>query len=121
VNEYLFQEELYQIPVPLTVFISKPWHKILEDEKALLAKILGSVKLNLDSVRIQFQPHVSLQGLQNLNSGKVLLFGPELDGVGDYQLLNLDRTVVIRAHELSQLDDARKKNLWLALRQMFGL
>jgi hypothetical protein len=27
---------------------------------------------------------------------------------------------VIRADDLHELDDDRKKNLWLALRQMFG-
>jgi hypothetical protein len=121
VNEYLFQEEVYRIPVAVTVVLSRPWHKILDDEKALLAKILGSVRLSLDAVQIQFQPQISLQAVQKLNSGKVLLFGPAVEGVSDYQPLNVDGTVIIRADDLGQLDDLRKKNLWLGLKQMFGL
>jgi hypothetical protein len=121
-SEYLFQEEIYQIPIPLMVVVSTPWHKILEEEKALLNKILGSVKVNTESVAIQYQPSVSLEKLQRLNPGKVLLFGCAVEPeIPPYENTVVSGISVIKADDLQQLDDARKKSLWLALKQMFGV
>lgn len=119
---HLYLEELYNITAPIVVIIPKPWHKFLEEEKALLAKILGSVKVNIDSVIIVVQQNVSLEALSVFNPGKVLNFGvPFQDDTRFYENVVLNGICVINADELSYLDDAKKKNLWMALKQMFSV
>jgi hypothetical protein len=104
----------------MTVIVSRPWHKILEDEKALLAKILGSVRISLDAVVIQFTENISMGTLEALNPGKVLVFGvPVAHDVKPYEHTRVSGFELITADDLNQLDDARKKNLWLAMKQMF--
>ena len=81
-TDYLFQEELYSIPTPVLVIIPRPWHKILESERALLAKILGSVRLSMESVSIQCEPQINVENLKALNPGKMLIFGSKVsDGI----------------------------------------
>jgi hypothetical protein len=121
-NEYLYQEELYQIATPVLVVLPRPWHKILDHEKALLVKILGSVRLSMDAVLIQFQPESNVENMKALNPGKVLIFGSKMSNdIPPYQKVNMDAMALVWADDLSDLDDGKKKNLWLALRQMFGL
>lgn len=120
--ENLYQEELYHIPTNVMVIIPKPWHKILEDEKALVTKILGSVKLNIDSVCIVFKPNVSIADLNLIKPGKVLIFGSSTtEEVKPYEKVLIDGIAVIKADDLSELDDVKKKTLWLALKQMFAV
>ena len=117
---YLFQEELYQIPPRMTVIVARQWHKILDDEKALLTKILGSVRVSLDAVVILVMENISVESLVTLNPGKVLVFGvPVSHDVKPYELTRISTFELIMADDLNQLDDVRKKNLWLALKQMF--
>jgi hypothetical protein len=116
----LFQEELYRIPAQVTIVVSRPWHKILEDEKALLTKILGSVRISMDGVAIMFREKVSMEMIEQLNPGKVLIFGvPVAPDVKPYEYARFSDHELIRADDLNQLDEVRKKNLWLALKQMF--
>jgi hypothetical protein len=120
--QYLFQEEVYNIPLGILVIVPKPWHTILEEEKALLAKILGSVRISVGSVTIMTQRDVSMEALQVYKPAKVLIFGSSVNAdVKPYDHVVLNGVSVINAHDLSELDDARKKSLWLALRQMFGV
>jgi hypothetical protein len=120
--EHLFQEDLYTIPPSLVIIVPKPWHNILEDEKALLTKILGSVIINMGSVTIQSQPKVSMEFLKAFNPGKVLIFGSAIDAeIHLYEKTVLNDITIIKADDLSQLDDVKKKNLWVALKQMFAL
>ena len=49
----LYQEELYRIPGKVIVVISRPWEEITYEDRTLLSKILGSVKLSLASVQIK--------------------------------------------------------------------
>jgi hypothetical protein len=118
----LYQEELYNINASVVVVIPRPWHKFLEDEKALLAKILGSVRINIDSVVIVVQQSVTLEALSVLHPGKVLIFGvPTQPAFKPYENVNVNGIGVINADDLSSLDDLKKKNLWVALKQMFGV
>jgi hypothetical protein len=120
--EHLFQEDLYRVPAPVVIILNQPWHKILEEEKALLAKILASVRINIDSVLIRAEDRVTLETLQATNPARVLIFGstvsPEIQA---YERLSVNGISVVRADALGLLDENRKKNLWVALKQMFAM
>jgi hypothetical protein len=121
-SSYLFQEELYQLPPqPLAVLLSHEWSKYSPEERALLAKILGAVKLDLASVRILTRKELSLNELSALAAPKVLIFGASLGEIKPYEYIQAQGFSVIKADDLPELDDAKKKSLWLALRNMFGL
>jgi hypothetical protein len=120
--EYLYQEDLYHIPGSVIVIVSRPWHKILEDERALLAKILGSVRVGMGSVTIQSMPTVKIESLKAFGPQKVLIFGASVEGeIKPYERTVLEGVSVIKADDFNQLDEVKKKNLWIALKQMFGL
>jgi hypothetical protein len=120
--EHLYQEDLYNIPGSMMVIVSRPWHNILEEEKALLAKILGSVRVGMGSVIIQSMPTVKIESLKAWGPQKVLIFGASVEGgIKPYEKTVLQGVSVIKADDFDQLDDLKKKNLWLALKQMFGL
>jgi hypothetical protein len=119
---YLYQEDLYKVPSPLVIILSRPWHNILEDEKALLAKILGSVRINIDSVTIVYQPNVEWEALAVFNPARVLIFGSQLSGdIKPYENVMLNGIAVIKADDLGNFDDTKKKSLWVALKQMFSV
>lgn len=119
---HLFQEDLYQLPQSVVVILARPWQKISDEEKALLAKILGAVRVNIESVNIISQESVSIEALSVLNPGKVLVFGSSLqESIKPYENVLINGIAVLRADDFPALDDARKKTLWLALKQMFGV
>ncbi|HYG01085.1 MAG TPA: hypothetical protein VD927_01515 [Chryseosolibacter sp.] len=119
----LFQEDIYRISTPLLVVLPKPWNHILEEELALLTKILGSVKLSIGSVNIQTFERITPDKLASLRPGKVLIFGSVVEDVtlNPYEKVVIMDIPVIKADDLSQLDDQKKKSLWIALKQMFNL
>jgi hypothetical protein len=118
---YLYQEELYDIPAGIIVVVSKNWEKYSTEEKELLTKILGSVKIDPASVQILARPALSLQSLKSFNPSVVLIFGSEIEEIKPYEAVQAQGFSVIKADDLAILDDTRKKNLWLALKQMFGI
>jgi hypothetical protein len=119
-TEYLYQEEIYQISNGIVVVLPLSWEKTPESDKTLLTKILGSVRINIDSVVIITRSQVSLSQLTSFNSGKVLVFGSAgLAEVKSYEKTELDGISVIKADNLSALTDSTKKSLWMALKQMF--
>jgi hypothetical protein len=121
-HEYLFQEDLYSIPASVVVVLAQPWHNILEADKALLAKILGSVKINIDSVVVTTQEQVSLNSLMRLKAEKVLVFGGNgLTEIKLYENVNANGMQIIKADALHALTDVTKKSLWMALKQMFAV
>jgi hypothetical protein len=121
-THHLYQEDLYRIPARVLVIIPRQWHSILDEEKALLAKILGSVRISIDSVTLVVQEKVNLEALAVFNPEKVLIFGSPLNvELRQYENAVLNGVAVIKADDLGSLDDNRKKSLWLALKQMFGV
>jgi hypothetical protein len=116
---HLFNEDLYSIPAIITIVINKPWENIAEEDKVLLTKILGSVKLGPQSVRMISRKSVTLDELSAIGANKILIFGSETP-VKPYELVQAQGFSVISADELSRLDDAKKKSLWLALKNMFS-
>jgi hypothetical protein len=121
-ESHLFHEEIYVLPPQMVVVTARPWHKILDEEKALLVKILGSVRVNINAISIVHQDKVSIESLKALNPGKVLVFGSDVQGdLKSYELVVVDGVSVIRADDFPALDDVRKKTLWGAMKQMFGV
>ena len=120
--ENLFQEDLYQIPGRTVVVSSKNWIEVTEEERTVLSKMLTAVKLNLASVQILHLQEFSLQDLQAFSPAKVLVFGATIKEVSQlYTNTPVNGTPVIVADSIDKLDDAKKKSLWLALKQMFGI
>lgn len=117
---YLYQEELYHVIGKVLVVLARPWEQYTEDEKILLSRILGSVKLGSAAAHIIVQNPLSLESLKTYNISRVLVFGAAAD-INAYQTVQVQGFSVIRADDLRDLDDQKKKNLWMALKTMFGL
>lgn len=119
---HLYQEELYIFRTPVLVVLPRPWENYGDAEKTLLQKILASVNVHLDGVQIVIHPSVDAAALAVFNPMKVLIFGCDMqDDVALYTETAAQGFTLVRADDLTLLDDQRKKNLWLALRQMFGV
>ena len=119
---HLFQEELYRFSNPVAVVLPKPWESYVAEEQLLLKKILTSVKTDFNAIGMVVQPSVDLKSLSHFNPERVLVFGCEItDDIPFYQETAAHGFMVVRADDLSLLDDQKKKNLWAALRKMFGM
>lgn len=120
--EQIFSEELYLLPRKVLVLIPKPWESLQPDEILLLNKILGSVKLSLSAVQIVCYAETDLTTLKTFNPSYILSFGTRL--IPDSKLFNpetIDGIRIVQSEQLLNLDDAKKKSLWQALKQAFGL
>jgi hypothetical protein len=118
---HLFGEEIYSIPPAVVIVVAKPWDNYTSEEKTLLTKILGSVKLDLAAVRIVHHEKIGQPEVAHLAAQKVLIFGAETPDIKPYESQQAQSFTVIKADDLSVLDDAKKKSLWVALRNMFGI
>ena len=118
--ESLYTEELYELTKKISVVIATPWEKITEEERVLLAKILGSVKLSLEKVQIIEQPQFNLSTWLE-KPDKVICFSPALIEINKYEVVELEGVTLVLSSPLSLLipDDASKRKLWLALKQLF--
>jgi hypothetical protein len=122
VLENLYTEDLYQVPSKVVVVVPKPWSEITEDERMVLSKMLVAVKLSMAHVHIVSRAQFSLEDFNAFPPQKILAFGSAFHASSKlYEHLTVNGTSVILADALGQLDDARKKSLWQALRQMFGI
>jgi hypothetical protein len=119
--ESLFQEDLYLLPPRTLVVVEKEWHTYSEAEQLLLSKILGSVKLTLASVQLVTRATFTTDSVAPLNPKQIIAFGATSGSLKKYESTQLDGVSVVLADGLDQLDDARKKNLWTALKQMFTI
>lgn len=119
---YMFQEDLYYFEAPALVVLKRPWESYPSDEQRLLEKILTSVKVDINAVQIVVFPTINLDALNGIAPSRVLVFGSETtQDIPLYQETTAHCFRVIRTDDLSELNDERKKHLWSALRQMFGL
>lgn len=120
--ESLYIEELYQLAPKTSVVIATAWNKITEEERQLLSKILGSVKLSLESVRIIEQEHFNLSKWIE-KPKRVISFSPAPDGLAKYEVIEADGTSLVLSNSLGELitDDACRRKLWLALKQLFSV
>jgi hypothetical protein len=118
--ENLYTEELYNLPPKVLIVISKPWSQIQEEEKTLLGKILSAVKLSLSSVQIINRAEFVVADFESFRPNCIVTFGAILKNSNKmYEKIMNEQTAIVVADELHQLDDLRKRNLWLTLKQVF--
>lgn len=117
----LYQEEVYAIPPKVTVVLARPWDQYNDADQMLLNKILGSVKLSLAAVRIVIAASVTPEVLSSLGVSSILIFGSKADDIPLYHVSQAQGFSVVRADDLSELNDTTKKSLWLALKAMFAI
>ncbi len=120
--ESLYPETIYQITPKPTVVINVPWEKVGEAERVLLAKILGAVKLSLESVRIVVQSNLDLTSWIE-KPERIICFSPASGALSKFEVIQVDSTSLVLCNSLSELlpDDAAKRKLWLALKQLFSI
>ena len=120
--ESIYQEEIYALPAKVIVVLDKGWEEVTADERKLLSKILESVKLTLSGVQIIVEKEFDLTSLQAYAPKSIITFGAQhKDGGKRYEVHSVNGTAVLQADALGALDDQKKKSLWAALKQMFGL
>jgi hypothetical protein len=118
--ENLYQEELYNIRGKVLVLVPKPWAEIKGDERTLLTKILSSVKLSLASVQIINRTEFDSVDFTAYRPDCIIAFGSTLKNSNKmYEKIVKNDVAIVVADELDQLDDIRKRNLWLTLKQLF--
>ena len=118
--ENLYAEELYNLPPKVLIVIPKPWSQIQEDEKTLLGKILSAVKLSLSSVQIINRAEFVAADFGAFRPNCIVAFGAILkNSTKMYEKISAKRTAIVVADALRQLDDNRKRNLWLTLKELF--
>ncbi len=116
----VYGEEVYSIPSPVTVIIGVPWTEVTEDQRQLLSKILLAVRQSLDSVRILSLSTFDLSSYHEKPSKAIAFITPP-KGLGLYEVVQTNDTAVIFSGSLKELitDDAAKRKLWAALKEMF--
>lgn len=117
--EFLYQEDIYSITDSILVVIDKPWEEMGEEERILLSKILGSVKLSLDKVQVVHATNSSIDSLKTYPSSKIISFGVSLSSESKYEIHQQDGITYIQSDKLNELSDQTKKSLWVALREVF--
>jgi len=120
--ESLYNEDLYQIPSRVVFVISQPWHELSEADQTILTKMVGALKLSMAAIQIVHRKTFSVESLRPLSPSKVIALGATLESpFKSYEHFTLDGMSIVVGDALPTLDDVRKKNLWLALKQMFGI
>lgn len=101
--------------------IPKAWSDIRDDEAVLLGKILNAVKLSLSSVQIITRTGFSVEDFRVYSPLAIISFGVPLKNSSKmYEGLLIEGTSVVVSHQLEELDDIRKRNLWMTLKQVFN-
>ena len=119
---HLYQEDLYHFQSPVVVVLPRQWSDYSSEEHTLLQKILNSVRTDINSVQIVVRTSLQLDSLGTFSPARVLIFGvPADEEIPPYEETTARGFTVIRADDLSALDDHKKKSLWVALRRMFGI
>ena len=116
----IYREEVYSISSPVTVIIGVPWADINDEQRQLLSKILLAVKQSLDSVRILSLSSFDLSSYHEKPSKAIAFITPP-KGLGLYEVVQTNEAAVIFSDSLNALlvDDAAKRKLWAALKEMF--
>ena len=123
----IYTEELYQIPTPVTVVLTKAWSDISSAEKELLTKITEALrqrispKLGLQSFRVVHVPAFDLSTWQE-KPEKLIYLGPAIKGFSLYEVIQAGNTKIVFADSLADLipNEANRTKLWQALKQLFS-
>jgi len=117
----IFQEELYYVTVKPIVVLPTHWQAIRESEKVFLEKILASVKLSLNHVKV-----ISTDKLDVLQWKErpacVIAFGIDMPGLSQNEVIEIQDVKMIVTSNLVDLEKADKEvksKLSSALKQMF--
>lgn len=117
-----FSEEIYKISNRVLIIIPVEWSALEPSQVDLLSKILGSVKLSLDTVQVLTKIEINLDELVELSPLAILAFGVDLKQIPDnYKVKQYNGVPVVKAHALGLFNEEKKLSLWAALRQMFAL
>jgi DNA polymerase III psi subunit len=120
VHDAIYQEEVYRFPGLPTVVLPVPWKDLPEDQLALLTKILQAIRLRLEAVRILHQKEFDLS---EFDEKPALLIGfvTPPKGVPAYEVYRTSQTAMVFSDSLAVLvgDDAAKRKLWGALKDLF--
>lgn len=117
----IYQEEVYSVPVPVTVVLSKPWQDMGPDQRQLLAKILQAIRLSPEAVRIIQQASFDLSGFEEKPKRMIAFIAPP-KGLSLYEVITTGQTSVVFSDDLEFLnrDDAAKRKLWNTLKAFFS-
>ena len=120
--ESIYQEQLFSVAMPPTIIVNQPWEKITNEERTLLSKILGALRLSLESVSVKHQTTLNLSHW--IQKPKHLIyFGDPVKGIQQYEVIDANGVSIVTSESLSDLqkNDASRKKLWLALKQQFSI
>jgi DNA polymerase III psi subunit len=118
----IFSEPLYTVQTPPTIVVNQPWEKIGNDERVLLSKILGAIRLTLDSVSIKHQTSLDLSHW--IQKPKHLIyFGEPVKGLQQYEVVEANGVSIVISESLADLlqNDTARKKLWQALKKQFSV
>ena len=116
----LYQEEIYKIAPKILIVIDKQWSGVSIEETTLLEKILKALKLTLASVQILTRSEFLPEDFQAFSPKYILAFGSKLKmSERMYEAIQTDGITLVVADALDLLDEEKKRNLWLTLRQVF--
>lgn len=122
IAKHLFTEDLYQLKPRVMVLIPSAWSEMPESDQVLLSRILGSVKLSLASVQIVQGASFSIDEAGVYGANIILSFGVPVPGTDRlYEATRISNVDVVVADAMGGLDDVKKKNLWISLKQVFQL
>ena len=120
--EYLFQEELYALKSKVMVVLNTGWNDLSTDDQLLLTKILSSIRKDIASVQIISMKEFDLEDLMAYSPRQIVAFGAVNKTPHPlYHLISMQGISLIQADSLPELDDSKKKSLWMALKQMFSV
>ena len=116
----LYQEEIYKIDPKLLIVIDKKWSEVSTEETSLLEKILKALKLTLASVQILTRSEFLPEDFQAFAPDHIISFGTKLKNSEKmYEAIRMDGATIVVADSLDLLDEVKKRNLWITLRQVF--
>jgi DNA polymerase III psi subunit len=116
-----FSEELYSVPLKPVVVLNEEWQNLDERLKVFLEKILSSVKLSTNHVKIVSSSNPDVLQWKD-KPVYAIIFGNEIQGLAQNELLEVQGTKLIITSSLKSLetDTEAKKKLWNSLKEMFG-
>ena len=122
VFDSLFSEQLFAVPVKPTIVVNQSWENIGTDERVLLTKILGALKLSLDSVKVISQPSLDISSWTE-KPKHLIYFGPPVRGLVQYEVIEANGVSIVASEGLKDLlqNDAARKKLWQALKAQFSI
>jgi hypothetical protein len=118
----IYTEELYSLVAAPTVVLTKPWDTLNDAEREQLVKILSALRLPMEKVTIKFQPTFNLS-VWNEKPEKLIYFGDLPAGIRYYEVIQVNGVSLVASESLEALlvNDPARKQLWVALRQLFSI